>query len=114
MGQKELRDILDESPFFHLISLLCIPIEDAELMIITRILDGNNGLSSKKKDEALSRILCGRQDEEIQTLKKKFKKQTKKSLENEITSSKKVSAFTQYLSLCLQGDAMEEYDPTDK
>merc|ERR1711862_1036242 len=67
--QKELREMLGESPFCHLISLLCIPIEDAEITIITRILDGENGLSSKKKDEELSRIICGRQHEEIQTLK---------------------------------------------
>jgi len=111
MHGVQLREQMLETlqgPFRDLVALLSLSPDDAEIIMLTEAFETKN----QKK---ISRLLCGRKNEEIKIIKEKLLTATGKSLEETIEENvKKSSTFATYLSLCIQDDIVEEYDPKGK
>jgi len=97
-------------PFGNLILSLSNTIEDAEIEMIQTALDSK----WTYRNEHLLHILCGRNNEEILKLKDAYEKKTEKKIETILKSELQKGAFRQYVTMCLQDNACEKYEPKKK
>lgn len=94
--------------FGKLIEYLSVPIIEAEVIMI------DNALKLRIRDNYLSRILCGRTNEEIKMLKEKYREINHRSLDDSVFA--KLGTLTSlgpYYRLCFEG-IVEKYEPKSK